>query len=264
MGKLLRFEFRKLFRQPSLYICLAVTAVLVFLSVYAIYSMEQLVMQDFSSVGSLSPSELAMLAGITNASGRGQLLKALTSDNVTMILGIFTALYVCSDYTGKTAKNIIGRGYTRAGWLTAKMTGAACACLLFSAAAMGTAYAAGTLFWEAGSVRSSDILLLLVQLLVMLGYTATFVFWSVLLRSSGGAIALNIIIPLILGLLLLVLDYLIFDDNGTLSNYWLAHGMSLASDGAESGDLWHAGLLGAAYSAVFGALSFLVVSKRDV
>ena len=110
MGKLLRFEFRKLFRQPSLYICLAVTAVLVFLSVYAIYSMEQLVMQDFSSVGSLSPSELAMLAGITNASGRGQLLKALTSDNVTMILGIFTALYVCSAYPGKTATNIIGRG----------------------------------------------------------------------------------------------------------------------------------------------------------
>ncbi|MBO4838630.1 MAG: ABC transporter permease subunit [Lachnospiraceae bacterium] len=265
MGRLLRFEFRKLFRQPSFYVCLGVTALLAFLSVYALYSMSQVVMEDFSSVADLSPSELAMLAGFTQASGRGQLVTALSSDNVTLLLGIFTALFICSDYNMKTAKNIIGRGYSRTGWLSAKLAGAGTACLLFCAAAMAVSYIAGTAFWKAGEVNSRDITLLLVQVLIMLGYTALFVFWSVLLRSSGGAIALNLIVPLLLGLLLTILDYLIFKDGDTMSKYWLARAMTTASDiTVKSKDLWRAGLLGAVYTAVFTGLSYLVVSKRDV
>lgn len=265
MGRLLRFEFRKLFRQPSLYICLAVTALLTFLSVYALYSVSQAVMEDFSSVQGMSPSEIAMLAGFSETSGRGQMLKALSSDNVTLLLGIFTALFICSDYSMRTAKNIIGRGYTRTGWLTAKLAAVSCGCLLFCAAAMAVSYISGTAFWKSGEVQSRDFVLLLVQLLVIFGYAALFVFWSVLLRSSGGAIALNLVIPLMLGLILTILDYLIFKDTETLSRYWLADAMSKASNILADGkDLWHAALLGAAYTAVFTGLSYFVVSRRDV
>ncbi|MBQ4425560.1 MAG: ABC transporter permease subunit [Lachnospiraceae bacterium] len=265
MGNLLRFEFRKLFRQTSFYVCLAVTALLAFLSVYAMYSVSQVVMEDFSAAADLSPSELAMLAGFTQASGRGQLITALSSDSVTLLLGIFVALFICSDYTMKTAKNIIGRGYSRAGWLSAKLAASACGCLLFCGVAMATSYAAGTAFWKAGEINSRDLMLLLMQVLVMFGYTALFVFWSVLLRSSGGAIALNLIIPMLLGLILTVIDYLVFKNGDTLSKYWLASAMTTASDiTVKSEDLWRAGLLGAAYAAVFTGLSYLVVSRRDV
>nr|MBQ6241498.1 ABC transporter permease [Lachnospiraceae bacterium] len=265
MKNLLRFEFRKMFRRSSLYICLGAAVATAVLTVFTTYSMYKIFMEDISTMQSFSSSDLAALAGFTQLDGWGQMLIALTSSSPVMLMGIFIALLVCSDYSSKTAKNIIGRGYSRTGWLSAKLAAVGCACLLFSAVTMLAGFLSGTIFWEAGEFRGRYIVLILLQLLIMMGYAAVFVFWSVLLRSSGGAIALNLVFPTTLSLILTVLDLLIFEENGKITRFWLSGAMQTAAGvSADGKDLWLAALAGVLYTVVFTGLSYMIVNKRDV
>ena len=103
------------------------------------------------------------------------------------------------------------------------------------------------------------------QMAVMLAYAAVFAFVSVLIRSSAGAIAVNVLIPVFLSLLLTILDLALFEGKDTTVKYWLSSALSTASDpNASGGELLRSWLLAGGYGAVFTALSYRIVSRRDL
>ena len=97
MRKLLRFEFRKLFRQKSFYSCNILLLIFIFLS--AVIS--KVVVDNAEELTVPLPTTFEMVRS------------ALQGGNVILILGVFTALFVCSDYTDGTMKNIYDKGYGR-------------------------------------------------------------------------------------------------------------------------------------------------------
>ena len=259
MSRLFRFELRKLFRQPSFYICLAVLAGLTFMSIYSTYALSKLFLSEAGIP--LDPAALAGLGGVTAAE---QMRRALGSSNVTLILGIFTALFVCSDYTEGTAKNIIGRGYTRSAWLTAKLGTILIAAAVYSAVCLATTFAAGTAFFGLGDIKKAGLIPAVpIQLLLVLAHAVLFALFSLLVRKTGGAIAMNLLVPSVVSLLLTIADVLIFEEESKLSDYWLSGVLSAASLSGEGEPLrWL--LTGLVYLAGCGALCYVLTSRRDV
>lgn len=95
MSKLISFEFRKIFRQKSLYVCLAIMLALICLSAAVNAGLEQNPEFDLIfTVESFTKS-------------------ALSASSFFMILGIFVALYCCDDVANNTLKNLYSRGFTR-------------------------------------------------------------------------------------------------------------------------------------------------------
>ena len=259
MRRLLRFEFRKLFRQPAFYICAGILAALTFLNIYSSYMIGRLLMSELGI--SQTPSALSELTGVT---ARSQLIRALGGSNVTLILGIFVSLFVCSDYAEGTAKNIIGRGSSRTAWLTAKLAAVLAAAIVMTAAVLLVTFGAAFGFWGLGKGWSlTDGIRFLVQMLLILAHAAFFALFSLLIRKSGGAVAFNILVPVTVTLILAILGLLIFEETDTLSRWWLPSVLNTAAE-EESKDLGHCLLVGLIYLAGSAGLSYLLVSRRDV
>ena len=264
MGRLLRFEIRKLFRQTSFYVCLAVLCALVFLGIFSTYSMIRLAKTNLGV--ELDLETLEMFGFDVDLNGRRYLLTALGGNNLTMLLGIFIALYVCSDYVNQTAKNIIGRGYSRTSFVAAKELVTAAGTLIFCLTACGLSFAIATGYWGAGKAWAlTDLYRLLVQLLSVLAYAAFFSFFSFLLKKSGGAIAFNIIVPAVLSLVLTIVDIFTTKQEFFLSEYWLAYCLEVSTNlDAELAELAHCGIVAAGYLVVFVLLTHLIVGRQDV
>ena len=264
MGKLLQFELRKLFRQVSFYVCLAVLCAVVFIGIFTTYSIIRVTEAD---IGVDFDTETLEMFGLgLNLNGRGYLLTALGGNNLTLLLGIFIALFICSDYVNGTAKNVIGRGYARLKFTAAKQAVTALGTLIFCVAACGLSFALATGYWGLGKGWGmKDVTRLLLQLLTILAYAAFFAFFSFLLKKSGAAIALNILVPSVISLIVTLIDVFTEKKNFFLSEYWLADCLSVSTNlKAEPADLTRCGIVAGVYLVVFVLLTYLVTSRRDV
>lgn len=94
MLKLLKFEFHKLIRQKSTYICILIPFIFLFLGILI---NKLIYMNDNAQI----PTTINILK------------ISLATTNLTLILAIFIAINVTEDYTEQTIKNIYGKGYSR-------------------------------------------------------------------------------------------------------------------------------------------------------
>ena len=99
MGKLLKFEFRKLLRSKILYIILGISVVFVIMNALVLVLLDNIMREiDVELISSYSAY------GFTKG--------ALTNSFVT-IAGVFVAIYATEDFTHGTCKNVIAKGYKR-------------------------------------------------------------------------------------------------------------------------------------------------------
>ncbi len=249
MFKLLRFEFRKLMQSRGFYICTAILILLSGLSVYtAKFAQDQL--------------------GITNpdASGIQSLMEALPTSSITMLLGIFIALFVCEDYTSGTIRNILTRGYSRLSIYAAKFVAVIFATVVMSTFCCLASYAVGAYFWGNGdaSFGAEQIKILFYQLAVMLAYAALFFAVCSIIQKTGGSIACCVVLPLLVTVILKLADTALFEREIELTSYWLESiSHSIASVSAEGEDL-HRALFGSGiYTIASLVIGWLATMKRE-
>ena len=77
MGKLLHFEFHKLIRQKSFYICLAVAVAMLFVSTYTTYLMQK----DAVDIGQMGIDGMHVMIG------------AVSGGTLSMVIGVFVPLF---------------------------------------------------------------------------------------------------------------------------------------------------------------------------
>lgn len=171
MAKLLRFEFHKLIRQKSFYICLAVAVAMLVVSTYTTYLMSKDVM-DTAEMGID-----AMNVMIGSASG----------GVLSMVIGVFIPLFACEDYVSGTIRNIVTRGYSRLGIFSAKLIAVMLATAVMTIACMAAGYLIGLIFSGPGveSFDANTVKILLCQLAVMLAEGALFYAISTVLQKTG-------------------------------------------------------------------------------
>ena len=249
MFKLLNFEFRKLIRQKSFYICIAAMLALLVGSAYTTELMT-------AKSGIEDPS----LSGIS------YLMEAISGSALSAVLAVFIPLFICEDYASGTIRNIITRGFSRLEMFIAKLIAVLAATVLMTAVCLAAAYLVGTAFWGAGepSLGSEQIKILLCQLAVIAAYATMFFAISSMLQKVGGSIAICLILPMAAAILLSLADAALAEREIELSGYWIENlGRSLASVEAETEDIKKALIGAGCYFAASIAASWLVIMKRE-
>ena len=249
MFKLLNFEFRKLIRQKSFYICIAAMLALLIGSAYTTELMT-------AKSGVEDPS----LSGIS------YLMEAISGSALSAVLAVFIPLFICEDYASGTIRNIITRGFSRLEIFFAKLIAVLAATVLMTAVCLAAAYLVGTAFWGAGepSLGSEQIKILLCQLAVIAAYATMFFAISSMLQKVGGSIAICLILPMAAVILLSLADAALAEREIELSGYWIENlGRSLASVEAEAEDIKKALIGAGCYFAASIAFSWLVIMKRE-
>lgn len=249
MFKLLNFEFRKLIRQKSFYICIAAMLALLVGSAYTTELMT-------AKSGVEDPS----LSGIS------YLMEAISGSALSAVLAVFIPLFICEDYASGTIRNIITRGFSRLEIFIAKLIAVLAATVLMTAVCLAAAYLVGTAFWGAGepSLGSEQIKILLCQLAVIAAYATMFFAISSMLQKVGGSIAICLILPMAAVILLSLADAALAEREIELSGYWIENlGRSLDSVEAEAEDIKKALIGAGCYFAASIAFSWLVIMKRE-
>lgn len=249
MFKLLNFEFRKLIRQKSFYICIAAMLALLVGSAYTTELMT-------AKSGVEDPS----LSGIS------YLMEAISGSALSAVLAVFIPLFICEDYASGTIRNIITRGFSRLEMFIAKLIAVLAATVLMTAVCLAASYLVGTAFWGAGepSLGSEQIKILLCQLAVIAAYATMFFAISSMLQKVGGSIAICLILPMAAVILLSLADAALAEREIELSGYWIENlGRSLASVEAEAEDIKKALIGSGCYFAASIAFSWLVIMKRE-
>ena len=249
MFKLLNFEFRKLIRQKSFYICIAVMLLLF--------------------IGSAYTTELmAAKNGIEDPSlsGVSYLMEAVSGSALSAVLAVFIPLFICEDYTSGTIRNIITRGFSRLEIFAAKLIAVLAATVIMTAVCLAAAYLVGTAFWGAGEPTpgSEQVKILLCQLAVIVAYATLFFAISSILQKVGGSIALCLILPMAATILLSLADAALAEQEIELSGYWIERlSQSLASVEVEAEAIKKALIGAGCYFAASIAASWLVIMKRE-
>lgn len=221
MGNLLKFEFRKLFRQKSFYIC---GAILVGLIVLSTFTMNMLLNMNEAMAADGMAIEMAADASMFN--GLYMLTTSLAGSDYSLVLSVFIALFVCADYTNGTLKNVLARGYGRISVYASKYIVSLIGATILAVFCWLAGFLSGTAFWGMGSFTADAtamkyVTLLLTQLLGVFAYTSLFFLIAVLLKKTGGAIAVGIILPLVIAMIIGMVDALLKKAEFVVADYWL-------------------------------------------
>ena len=169
MNKLWRFEWRKIWRQKSLYLCFGIGLVMNLLAAIAIKSFN----------GSMSAC--------------ASLYSALNS-GFLVFLGIYLAIYACHDYAQNTMKCIYARGYHRTTVYFTKYLISLCVTLMLALLYLCFNFLITLILnGKVGSLNHLEIQSLLLQLWTMIGFHGMYFGVGMIVSKVGGSVALNII-----------------------------------------------------------------------
>ena len=267
MRQLIAFEFRKLVRSKAIYICMIVMAVLHIASVLIAKSTMDLMTSMAGDIYGLDSEMFAY-------SGLKYLISACSGANMTIFFGIFVTIFVCSDFTEGTIKNIVARGFNREKIFFAKSIAISTGSIVFGLASMLVSFVCGTIAFGAGKGFNFDMVLqILVQLLALVAYTMLNVLLGVLFGKLGGALTLGIIIPIVSPLIFQLLDLcivLLAKDASTatqdfFSRFTVSTNLgNISSIGVPGKDVAFAAVIFGVYICLFSLLGVLAIRKKEV
>lgn len=163
------------------------------------------------------PDEVVSLFGADFIS---TVLQAANNGSLAMIGGIVIAIFVCSEYSQGTIKNIVARGYSRTKIYFAKLIAVTVmiSAMYIVAIIFGALF--GLLFFGFSSpLDMTWIGSLSVQLIASIALGAFAYFMSAVFKKMAPAIILILVIPTVLQLILLLVD--VFAGTN-ISDYWIS------------------------------------------
>ncbi|MCM1130270.1 MAG: ABC transporter permease [Roseburia sp.] len=246
MSKLISFEFRKILRQKSLYICLIIVLGLIGLSAAVNASLEKNPEFEF----------LFTVSSFTK--------QALSSASFFMILGIFVALYCCDDVANNTLKNLYSRGFSRgqvyfSKYIVSLIVSEALAviCFLFAFLTSKAAASEGENAKLLGSIFS--------QLILVVAYHAVYFSVATIIGKVGGSVVVNIAGPMLVLTVLTLITSLLKLKSVNLGDYWLESAMQgLTVTTIETKAFIKAIVMGIIYTVAFVPVGYVMNKKKEL
>lgn len=256
MQKLLNFEFRKLFRQKSFYICIAVAVGMLVLSVVLLKVLENQLaeMPEMEGVGTIAQNAAEVV------------LTSISGSSFTLILAVLIALIVCEDFSSQTIKNIYARGYSRESVYFSKLVSSFVATTIMFLCVFAVSFVVGIVcFGFTGSFDGKFFACVGSQYITILAYASLFFMISFLIKKAGGAIACNIIGPTAIDLILTLLTTAFKQSDTPLSQFWVgAFITDLGSTAVEVTRILTCVGLSALYVAIFVGLGAVLTRRIDI
>ena len=251
MSNLLHFEFIKLFKSVSFYICGACMILI------GMFSFGALALADsFMFAGGLSLADIGY-------SGISFMNKIMSVSDFPVLIGILVSIGICSEYHSKTFKNIWSRGFSRAQVFIAKSIVYSVAAIMYAAVLMILGLLIGTVLWGIGPINTNVILSLLIQLVMSVAYAMIFVMVAFVFKNTAISVVIAVSCPSMITLGGTILDYILEwrQINIKVSDYLLSANLSfLAIGDASSFVMARAFLIAVAY--IITGLTFGLYSMR--
>ena len=263
MTSLLKFEFRKLVRQKSLYICMAI---LLF-----VWVMSSIVTPASAMVFLEALGEEVVISPFAYS------LSAVYDTSHSLLMAIIVVLFVCTDTVSGAIKNVYARGFTRmqvyaAKWIVCLTFSLGSALLLMVLTLLPVTLICGV---ESSYHVGTYLVLLLGELLTVVASTSLSFVLAMLIRKRGNAIAAAILLPVAITTALSIVDMIIYlgtlymQTSPEVSCYWIDYFYVTFCDALEPGYVPLAQLLVTygltlVYTAAFHALGIRLYTKRDV
>ena len=260
MGALLRFEFRKLFRNKAFYICLAICVFLLVVNTVTNKIMADMMYEEmkeaYEGMGMTYEYNFSALA----------LIKTAFSTNTAIIEGVAVSILVCEDFAGDIIKNIYSKGYNRTQVYFAKLISSLTAFLIILLGGMIISFVLGiSLTGSLGTVGKNFAGSVICIYLLAIAYFAIYYAINMIFKKLAPSIILCILGPTGVTVLLVLGDLAINKENFSLSDYWVSGAMTnLGYTDVENKYIVTAIVVGILTIAAFGALSFFVNRKKDV
>lgn len=250
MGKLLRFEFRKLFRMKSFYVCLLIMAVMAFIGAKLTSSMPKEMVKE------LSYNLQSNYYGLTGGKG-----------NFTLVmLSIIIPIFVCLDFTNGAIKNVVARGYSRTKIFFSKYIVAIFITLVFVLGNMGFNYVAAKVFIKQENAVIPNFWYNILAIIIVSLITTTLGFIiAFIIRKVAGPIGIGILAPDIIALLLGALHLVKGMEKTKIPEYWYSSFYAKITEfGVKSEVLTNHILYSIAYILVFLVLGYFIFRKSEV
>ncbi len=245
MKNLLKFEFRKLLKQKSLYIC-TLASVLMFTLMFVIK------VKELQNMGAAMPS-------VANS-----MLNAISSATFTMICGIFVVLYTCTDYDNQTIKNVYARGFSRTLVYFAKYIVSIIAMLAMLFVVFLVGFIESKIYFTGETEQGNYVGLFIGQLLYCIANTSFVFAITIMLKKVGVSIAIAVLGPELINMLLSLVDTFLKLDKFKLSSYWFENFLSDLSNVATTNTRIAVCIsVSVAYIALFVFLGYFVNKKSD-
>lgn len=207
MGKLFLFELRKLARQKSVYICVAIALGLIVLGAVTFAFVDKLMESHGGDAlpGAASAEYMFYVGSFTK--------NALSYCEFFLLLGVIVTLFCCNDYSNGTIKNIYAKGYSHAKVYFTKYLFSLILSLVFAALCIIVSYAIGAGFAKQDNCDKLAAVMIC-QLVMVIGYHGIFFSVSMMLGKTGGSLAINILAPMFFGMILMLLTMLVQSTTG--------------------------------------------------
>ncbi len=239
MNRIIKVYLKNVFTQKGFYICLFISSLL------------SLVFPFMLNVFSKTVNDIKVSS---------EIITALTG-GVGIVETIFITIFVCNDFQEGATKNFISRGYTRRQLLTAKFLVSLIATLAFLLVNIVGIF---VLYGKNGiNFDNSIILYTIASLAALVVNVGLYVVISNTAEKLGIAIAINLLLPNVVGLLFLAISAAIKTDI-ILSNYWITGLTSLLSEPPVFNEMLLVVGLSLAYLVLLFEISNFIIKRKEV
>lgn len=263
MGNTIKFEFRKLFRQKTFYVCAIAVLIVELINVLTLFLIEKVSQSAFFAMGA---AEIDALGGF-GYQGYMFFNYGASFMQMNIVFPIFITLFVCNDFSEGTIKNILSKGLSRTHVFFSKLLTVYIAAVMYWLFGMLVAVVTGTLIWGMGSgFELINLAAMGAQLLLILGYATLDVFITFLFRKKAASLATGIALSTVLTLLAALIDIFLEQKGSfTLTPYLISTRVASLANGVLTGEFvaWSY-VLALGYIAVLGLGGWLVFRKKEV
>lgn len=263
-------DFYRLWRTKSFYICTAVSAVMAIFNVIIIQAARSILNSTKSTDVSVKASQTAF-DEITRSGGIGRLVECMSGNLIPLLIAIVISLFVCIEFSSGAIKN--AHGFNRSEIYFSTLLTAAISALIMTLVYMLASFAAGSIAWGIGQTDSNTVPTMLkvlgTEFLVVIACVSFFVMAAMIIRNSGGTIAVNlgsiIIIPLILQIIGILINIVAKYSDIVLDKYWVVSaGTAIATLKPAGNDIITALIVAGCYIVITTLLGVYTFQKRDI
>ncbi|MDR0500539.1 MAG: ABC transporter permease [Coriobacteriales bacterium] len=268
MLRLTKYEFKRLFHSKSFWIFLAIV---VFFSAFQIVIMANStaltnsvslgMLEVDTTDGNLLNDESIQLLGIDGLiSGAG--------DHLITLLPILLSIFIASDFSNKTLRNVVAKGYAKYQVYLAKFFCACFATTIFVIISSVIASVLSSILWGFSNAiidYGKTASIFLAKLMSFYGLTSITVLVSMTVQNIGGSVAINIVITRFAPYILTSVATLLGEEINAFSKYEISTVInSLPDTSAEFSAVCFAFLVSIVYLAISNAVGTYVFQKRDL
>lgn len=258
MTDLLKFEFRKLKRQKSFYVILAIMVALVVLSAVMSKLLESLASEIDAVADAMDGESIAI-------TGAGTVLGVVSASMFSTLAAIFTAIIVCGDYESQVIKNVYARGYSRESFYFAKLIYIVVTTSIMFFAAVAVSAILGAVLFGISESGGRIILLLATQYIAVVAGVTMYFAISAVIKKLGGSIAACIIAPMLVSLVFGLADTILKFNDFSIADIWLTSFTTVLSDiGVADKKIALCAALSVFYAAAFIWIGFAASKKSEV